>query len=187
MSVNLGPDQCANLLQILKLRFDGNMPRHQGVKWSNIEARLAGKPSVLKSLHAMEESGGEPDVVSIAVDGQAFVFCDCSPESPVGRRSACYDSIARQARKEHRPDSSAEEMATSLGIELLTEEQYHVLQTLGEFDLKTSSWLKTPESVRAMGGALFGDRRYGRVFVYHNGAQSYYAARGFRGLLRLIP
>jgi len=171
------------LLQTLKTRFEANMHRHAGVAWSAVQAKLAGDPDALRSLQQMEASGGEPDVIGRASASAPFIFCDCSPESPVGRRSTCYDAEARLSRKEHRPESSADEMAAVMGIELLTEAQYRELQNLGEFDMKTSSWIQTPADVRALGGALFCDRRYGKVFVYHNGAESYYAARGFRGLL----
>lgn len=173
------------LLQVLQTRFEKHMHRHAGTPWSDVRDRLEDHPEALKSLQAMEATGGEPDVLGDADGSGHVVFCDCSPESPTGRRSTCYDAEARAARKEHKPESSAGEMASEMGIELLTEEQYRALQALGEFDLKTSSWLQTPPEVRALGGALFGDRRYGRVFVYHNGVQSYYAARGFRGLLRV--
>ena len=173
------------LLRALKARFEKNMQRHQGIAWVDVRTRLEANPGALKSLRDMEASGGEPDV--IGRDGAAghYTFCDCSAESPTGRRSVCYDREALDARKEHKPQSSAVEMAAEMGVELLTEEQYRELQTLGEFDAKTSSWVSTSSDVRALGGALFCDRRYGRVFVYHNGAQSYYAARGFRGLLRV--
>ncbi len=171
------------LLQVLKARFEKNMKRHQGIEWAGVLARLEENAAALKSLAEMEASGGEPDV--IGKDKDRYVFCDCSAESPSGRRSVCYDQEARESRKEHKPQSSAVEMATAMGIELLTEEQYRALQTLGDFDNKTSSWVSTPSEVRALGGALFCDRRYGKVFVYHNGVQSYYAARGFRGTLRV--
>jgi hypothetical protein len=173
------------LLATLQARFERHIPRHAGMSWSDVRARLDRKPDALKALHAMEATGGEPDVIVIGTNAGRVTFCDCSPESPAGRRSYCYDREARQSRKENKPEGSATEMAAKLGIELLTEEQYRQLQTLGEFDLKTSSWVSTPADVRALGGALFCDRRYGRVFVYHNGAQSYYAARGFRGLLHV--
>lgn len=173
------------LLQALKARFENNMHRHEGVAWSNVQARLEGNLGALDSLQMMEATGGEPDVMGGAKASGPFTFCDCSPESPAGRRSTCYDAEARVSRKEHRPESSAVEIAAAMGIELLTEELYRELQTFGEFDTKTSSWIKTPSDVRSLGGALFCDRRYGRVFVYHNGAQSYYAARGFRGFLRV--
>jgi hypothetical protein len=171
------------LLRTLAVRFEQHMQRHAGVAWADVQARLQASPDAMRSLQAMEASGGEPDV--IGVDGKRFVFCDCAAESPAGRRSTCYDGEARTARKEQRPESSALEMAAEMGVELLTEEGYRALQALGEFDLKTSSWIATPSDVRALGGALFCDRRYGRVFTYHNGAQSYYAARGFRGVLRV--
>ena len=173
------------LLQTLKARFAKNMHRHKGIAWTDVEAALQRKPKTLKSLEAMEASGGEPDVIAIDSDAKTITFCDCSPQSPAGRRSICYDREALDARKEHKPKSSAVEEAAKMGVELLTEEEYRALQQLGEFDTKTSSWVKTPPDVRSLGGALFGDRRYGRVFLYHNGAESYYAARGFRGLLRV--
>lgn len=177
------PEQAKELLQTLKARFDKNMHRHAGADWSEVAARLADHPAALASLAQMEATGGEPDVVGMDKATGNIVFCDCSPESPVGRRSLCYDRAALDARKENKPRGSAEDMAAGMGVALLTEEQYRHLQTLGEFDRKTSSWIATPPDVRKLGGALFGDRRYGRVFVYHNGAESYYAARGFRGLL----
>jgi hypothetical protein len=173
------------LLRTLKARFEQHMPRHAGMAWADVLARLDAKPAALRSLAEMEATGGEPDVV--ARDGAAgpFVFCDCSAETPAGRRSLCYDREALDGRKEHKPAGSAVEAAAAMGIELLTEAEYHALQALGAFDTKTSSWLRTSDEVRALGGALFGDRRYGRVFTYHNGAASYYAVRGFRGLLRV--
>ncbi len=173
------------LLQLLKARFEKHMHRHAGIAWADVQARLDGKPDALGSLQGMEATGGEPDVIGQDTRSGHVVFCDCSPESPAGRRSTCYDVDARESRKEHTPQSSAVEMATAMRIDLLTEERYRELQTLGEFDAKTSSWVSTPPDVRALGGALFCDRRYGKVFVYHNGAQSYYAARGFRGSLRV--
>ena len=173
------------LLQALKARFDKNKHRHPGIAWAQVQARLEGNPDALGSLQAMEATGGEPDVIGQDKASGHVTFCDCAPESPAGRRSGCYDGEARESRKENRPENSAVEMATSMGIEVLTEEQYRELQKLGDFDMKTSSWIKTPPDVRALGGSLFCDRRYGKVFVYHNGAQSYYAARGFRGLLRV--
>jgi hypothetical protein len=173
------------LLRALQERFEKNMQRHAGMAWRQVLARIEGDPSALRSLRAMEDSGGEPDVIGHAEATGSITFCDCSAESPIGRRSVCYDRAALDSRKEHKPQGSAVEMAAAMGIELLTEEQYRELQALGEFDLKTSSWIKTPAEVRALGGALFCDRRYGQVFVYHNGAQSYYAARGFRGRLRV--
>lgn len=173
------------LLQTLQARFEKNRHRHKGVAWVEVQARFESNPNALKSLRAMEETGGEPDVIGQDKESGHFTFCDCSPESPTGRRSVCYDHEALDSRKEHKPQNSAVEMAAEMGIELLTEEQYRELQKLGKFDTKTSSWIKTPPDVRSLGGALFGDYRYGKVFVYHNGAQSYYAARGFRGLLRV--
>jgi hypothetical protein len=173
------------LLQTLKARFEKNMHRHAVIAWANVQARLEGNLEACRSLEKMEATGGEPDVIGEANDPGQFIFCDCSPESPIGRRSTCYDAEARMSRKEHTPETSAVEMAGEMGIELLTEEQYRELQKLGEFDTRTSSWIKTPGDIRALGGALFCDRRYGKVFVYHNGAQSYYAARGFRGSLRV--
>lgn len=173
------------LLQALQARFEQNMHRHAGMAWADVQARLESNAGALRSLQQMEATGGEPDVIGKAKDSGHIIFCDCSPESPTGRRSTCYDAEARASRKEHKPQSSAVEMAVAMGIELLTEEQYRELQKLGEFDTKTSSWIETPADVRALGGALFCDRRYGKVFVYHNGAQSYYGARGFRGLLRV--
>ena len=177
--------QGGELLQVLKERFEKNMQRHKGLAWADVEARLERNAAALKSLQAMEETGGEPDVIGRDRKSGAITFCDCSAESPAGRRSVCYDREARESRKEHRPKDSAVEMAARMGLELLTEEQYRALQALGEFDTKTSSWIATPPDIRALGGALFCDRRYGKVFVYHNGAQSYYAARGFRGLLHV--
>lgn len=173
------------LLRVLKARFEENMQRHEGVKWSEVQVRLEDDAGALRSLYAMEATGGEPDVIGRGGKSGRLTFCDCSKESPSGRRSLCYDREALDARKENKPKGSAVEMAAELGVELLTEEQYRALQELGEFDLKTSSWIATPSDVRSLGGALFCDRRYGRVFVYHNGAQSYYAARGFRGALRV--
>jgi Protein of unknown function (DUF4256) len=174
-----------DLLHVLKARFEKNMHRHGGVAWSDVRARLEGNPAALRSLREMESTGGEPDVVGHDKETNHYTFGDCSAESPTGRRSLCYDREALDSRKENKPQDSAVEMAAAMGIELLTEEQYRELQMLGEFDSKTSSWVRTPSDVRALGGALFCDRRYGKVFVYHNGAQSYYAARGFRGSLRV--
>jgi hypothetical protein len=170
-------------LNVLKARFTKNMQRHAGVQWSTVQDRLLSKPKPLRSLQAMEATGGEPDVVAVNEAEGAFIFCDCSAESPAGRRSLCYDRAALDSRKENKPKGNAVEMAAEIGITLLTEEQYRHLQTLGSFDTKTSSWIATPDDVRSLGGALFCDRRFGRVFVYHNGAESYYAARGFRGSL----
>jgi len=171
------------LLRALKARFEKHTHRHRGVAWADVQAKLERNPDALRSLREMEATGGEPDV--IGQDGGHYTFCDCSAETPTGRRSVCYDREALESRKEHKPESSAVEMAAAMGLALLTEEQYRELQKLDEFDTKTSSWIDTPSDVRALGGALFCDRRYGRVFVYHNGAQSYYAARGFRGSLRV--
>lgn len=173
------------LLRSVQVRFERNMPRHVAVEWGAVRDRLLARSAGLVSLHYMESSGGEPDVIGQDTATGQYLFCDCSAESPVGRRSLCYDREARDSRKEHKPAGSAVEVAASMGIGLLTEAEYRSLQQLGEFDLKTSSWILTPDDVRSLGGALFGDRRYGRVFVYHNGAQSYYAARGFRGILRV--
>ena len=159
------------------------MRRHKGISWDKVQAKLEANPAALKSLGEMEASGGEPDLIGHDDTTGRYMFCDCSAESPGGRRSVCYDRKALDARKEHKPEGSAVEMAAAMGIELLTEAQYRELQTLGEFDTKTSSWVKTPADIRTLGGALFCDRRYGKVFTYHNGAQSYYAARGFRGSL----
>ncbi|MDH3461746.1 MAG: DUF4256 domain-containing protein [Burkholderiaceae bacterium] len=165
------------LLQALKARFARNVHRHVGIAWADVLTKIQGNPSALRSLREMEVSGGEPDVIGHDKWAGQFIFCDCSVESPSGRRSACYDIEALESRKENKPENSAVEMATAMGIDLLTEEQYRELQELGDFDTKTSSWVKTPTEVRALGGALFCDRRYGKVFLYHNGAQSYYAAR----------
>jgi hypothetical protein len=159
------------------------MHRHDGVAWAEVQARLESNPGALRSLQAMEASGGEPDVIGQSEETGCVTFCDCSIESPTGRRSLCYDRAALDSRKENKPAGSAVEMSNEMGIDLMTEEQYRALQQLGEFDTKTSSWVRTPSDVRSLGGALFCDRRYGRVFVYHNGAQSYYTARGFRGSL----
>ena len=170
------------LIATLKARFEKNMNRHKGTAWAEVQARLERNSDALKALRAMEASGGEPDVIGEDRSGH-ITFCDCSAESPSGRRSLCYDKKALQSRKENKPKASALELASEMGIELLTEQQYRELQQLGEFDTKTSSWVQTPPDVRSLGGALFCDRRYGKVFVYHNGAESYYAARGFRGRL----
>lgn len=183
MTRTMTSQQYAGLLQALQQRFEKNMQRHPGLAWSGVQARLDANPAAQVSLSAMEDTGGEPDVIGQDESSGRIVFCDCSPETPSGRRSMCYDRAALEARKENKPKSSAEEMAAAMGVKLLTEEQYRHLQTLGEFDRKTSSWIATPPDVRKLGGALFCDCRYGRVFTYHNGAESYYAARGFRGLL----
>lgn len=179
------PKDRDSLLNSLKNRFEKHPGRHRGLSWQKVLARLEANAGALKSLHAMESTGGEPDVIGYDEASGHYLFCDCSAESPSGRRSLCFDAEALKARKENKPEGSAGEVAAAMGIELLSEKQYRALQELGEFDLKTSSWVATPPDVRALGGALFCDRRYGKVFVYHNGAQSYYAARGFRGLLRL--
>ncbi|MES2974373.1 MAG: DUF4256 domain-containing protein [Pseudomonadota bacterium] len=173
------------LLQALEARFSRNMQRHRGAAWPDVLAKLEGNAAVLKTLHEMESTGGEPDVIAHDRKTGQYLFCDCAAESPVGRRSLCYDRQALDERKENKPAGSAVERAAAMGAELLTEAQYRALQELGEFDLKTSSWILTPPQVRALGGSLFCDRRYGQVFVYHNGAQSYYAARGFRAALRV--
>jgi len=181
----LSSTESDELLQTLKARFEKNMNRHNGLDWDNVEAKLKANPARLRSLNAMEETGGEPDVVGFDKKTGEYIFYDCSAESPKERRSVCYDGEALASRKEHKPADSAVNMANEMGIELLTEEQYRELQTLGTFDLKTSSWVQTPAAIRKLGGALFCDRRYDQVFVYHNGAESYYAARGFRGALRV--
>ena len=181
----LSPKQVSELLDILKTRFEKHVKRHDGVSWATVEARLQSKPEKLWSLSEMERTGGEPDVVGHDKKSGAYLFFDCSAESPSGRRSSCYDREALESRKENKPENSALEMAAEMGIDILTEEQYRKLQELGDFDTKTSSWIQTPLEVRALGGALFCDRRYGKVFVYHNGVQSYYAARGFRGCLQV--
>jgi hypothetical protein len=181
----LSLDQREGLLSALQTRFEKNMNRHKGVEWPNVQAKLEADPEKLWSLHEMERTGGEPDVVGHDEKTGEYIFCDCSAESPKGRRSICYDREALESRKENRPENSATDMAAAIGIELLTEEQYRELQNLGDFDTKTSSWVKTPSDIRKLGGALYCDRRYGHVFVYHNGAESYYAARGFRGALRV--
>ena len=173
------------LFTLLSARFDKNMSRHQGVNWAEIQAKLEAKPEKLWSLNEMEETGGEPDVIDYDQATKEFIFCDCSAESPKGRRNVCYDREGLDSRKEHKPENSAIDMATAMGIELLTEEQYRELQKLGSFDTKTSSWVKTPAEIRKLGGALFGDRRYDHVFVYHNSAPSYYGVRGFRGVLKV--
>lgn len=181
----LSASQSAELLKILEHRFNKHTNRHKGISWEDVQARLIGKPEKLWSLEQMEASGGEPDVIAFDKKTGEFVFVDCAAESPKERRSLCYDGEALRSRKEHKPKSSALDVATDMGVDLLDEAQYRSLQDLGEFDLKTSSWLFTPAEQRKLGGALFGDRRYNRVFIYHNGAESYYAARGFRALLRV--
>lgn len=181
----MNSEQADALRQTLKARFDKNMHRHAAMPWSLVETALERHPAALRSLAEMEASGGEPDVIAHREESGSIVFCDCSPETPVGRRSICYDRAALDGRKENKPRSSALDMAAEMGIALLTEAQYRALQQMGEFDKKSSSWIATPPELRALGGALFCDRRYGRVFTYHNGAESYYAARGFRGMLRV--
>lgn len=181
----LSAEQQSELLKVLKTRFEKNMDRHKGVKWDAVQAKLEAHPEKLWSLDAMEETGGEPDVTGQDKKTGEYIFIDCSPESPKGRRSVCYDRKAWESRKEHKPENTAMDMATDIGIDLLTEEQYRELQRLGEFDKKTSSWIQTPPDIRKLGGAVFCDRRYDTVFLYHNGAESYYAARGFRGVLKV--
>jgi len=182
---NLSPKQAEELLKTLKARFEKNMIRHKGLEWSKVETRLKSKTEKLWSLNEMERTGGEPDVVGYDKSSGEYIFYDCSAESPDGRRSVCYDREALESRKEHKPKDSAVNMASTMGIELLTEEQYREMQKLGKFDLKTSSWVKTPADIRKLGGAIFCDRRYDKVFTYHNGAESYYAARGFRGVMKV--
>lgn len=179
----LNPKQREELLKVLKARFEKNVKRHKGLEWAKVEERIGAHAEKMWSLGEMERTGGEPDVIGYDKKTGEYIFCDCSDESPKDRRSVCYDREALESRKEHKPKNSAVDMAESMGIELLTEEQYRELQTLGDFDTKTSSWVATPSSVRKLGGALFCDRRYDTVFVYHNGAESYYAVRGFRGSL----
>ena len=181
----LSPTQRKELLKVLKTRFEKNMKRHKGLEWAKVEAKLEASPEKLWSLDDMEVSGGEPDVVGQDKKTGEYIFYDCSEQSPSGRRSVCYDREALESRKEHKPKNSAMDLAADMGIEILTEEQYRELQQLGEFDTKTSSWVKTPAAIRELGGALFCDRRYNHVFLSHNGADSYYGARGFRGSLRI--
>lgn len=181
----LTQEQREELFDILKIRFDKNINRHEGLEWAKVQAKLEANTEKLWSLHEMEITGGEPDVVAYDQESDTYTFIDCSPESPKGRRSVCYDREALESRKKHKPETSVIDMVTDMGIELLTEEQYRALQELGNFDLKSSSWVATPADIRKLGGAIFCDRRYDRVFMYHNGADSYYAARGFRGALRV--
>ncbi|HWB83204.1 MAG TPA: DUF4256 domain-containing protein [Bryobacteraceae bacterium] len=182
---NLSPKQSEQLLKALKARFEKNRNRHEGLQWAQVQANLQASAEKLWSLNEMERTGGEPDVIGHDESTGEYIYCDCSAESPQGRRSLCYDREALESRKQHKPENNALDMAAAMGIELLTEEQYRELQKLGEFDTKTSSWIQTPSRIRKLGGALFCDRRYDTVFVYHNGAESYYAARGLRGSLRL--
>jgi Protein of unknown function (DUF4256) len=182
---DLPAKQRDELLSILKTRFEKNMTRHKGIDWAAVQERLAARPEKLWALSQMESTGGEPDVAGYDKKTGEYIFYDCAAESPGGRRSVCYDREGLDARKEFKPENNAVDMAANMGIELLTEDDYRALQQLGRFDTKTSSWLKTPAAIRKLGGAIFGDFRYGQVFVYHNGAQSYYGARGFRGLLRV--
>ncbi len=181
----LSPEQREGLIRALKARFEKNMNRHKGLEWARVQARLEANTGKLWSLNEMERTGGEPDVVSHDERTGEYVFYDCSPESPIGRRKACYDRAAQEARKVAKPEDNAIDMAAAMGVEILTEEQYRELQELGNFDTKTESWVKTPSDIRKLGGALFADRRYGRVFVFHNSAPSWYSSRGFRGSLRV--
>lgn len=181
----LSAEHRGELITTLKARFEKNMKRHKGIEWAKVQAKLEANPGKLWSLNEMEKTGGEPDVIGYDKKTGEYIFYDCSAESPKGRRSICYDREAWDSRKENKPENTAMDMATDMGIELLTEEQYRELQKLGNFDTKTSSWVKTPSEIRKLGGAVFCDRRYDTVFLYHNGAESYYAARGFRGLLRV--
>jgi hypothetical protein len=181
----LSSSQREELLDVLKARFEKNTNRHQGLEWAKVRAKLEAAPEKLWSLQEMESTGGEPDVVGYDKKADEYVFFDCSPQSPKGRYSLCYDREALDSRKAHKPKNSATDMAEAMGVELMTEDQYHELQKLGDFDTKSSSWLKTPADVRKLGGAIFGDRRFGRVFIYHNGAESYYSGRGFRSSLRV--
>src|SRR6202023_1722267 len=182
---DLSPEQRKELLRALKSRFEKNMNRHEGLEWAKVQAKLEANAEKLCSLHEMERTGGEPDVVGHDKKTGEYIFYDCSAESPKGRRSVCYDRQALELRKEHKPENNAIDMAAALGIELFKEEQYRELQKLGNFDTKTPSWITTPSEIRNLGGAIFADYRYGKVFVYHNGAESYYAARAFRGSLRV--
>ncbi|WP_208590796.1 DUF4256 domain-containing protein [Gracilibacillus suaedae] len=182
---DLSTEQREELLEVLQSRFEKNMHRHNGLEWANVQAKLVAKPEKLWTLSEMERTDGKPDVVGYDEEKDEYIFYDCSAESPKGRRKVCYDREALESRKKHKPETSAIDMATAMGIELLTEEQYRELQKLEDFDKKTSSWVQTPDNIRKLGGALFCDRRYDTVFVYHNGAESYYGARGFRGSLRV--
>lgn len=181
----LSSEQCEELLKILKDRFEKNMNRHEEIEWNKLHEKIKFNDEKLWSLNEMEITGGEPDVIGYDEESGEYIFCDCSAESPKGRRSICYDNEALESRKENKPKDSAVNMAVTMGVELLTHEQYRNLQELGKFDLKTSSWVKTPDNIRKLGGAIFCDRRYDTVFVYHNGAESYYGSRGFRSILRV--
>lgn len=181
----LSVEQREELIKVLQARFEKSMNRHEGLEWAKVELKLNANPEKLWSLNEMEVTGGEPDVVGYDKERDEYIFCDCSKESPKGRRSLCYDLEALEARKKHKPENNVIDVATAMGIELLTEQQYRELQKLGDFDMKSSSWVQTPSDIRELGGALFCDYRFGHVFVYHNGADSYYAARGFRGSLRV--
>ena len=183
MAASRASSQHEALFHTLKERFEANMARHRGITWAQVEKRLASKPASLRSLSQMEETGGEPDVVGLDKKSGEILFYDCSPETPKGRVSVCYDRAGLESRKEHKPKDTAMDLAQEMGVELLTEEEYHALQELGEFDRKTSSWVKTPADIRKLGGALYGERRYQRIFIGHNGAQSYYGVRGFRARL----
>jgi len=185
MKKQLSTEQRVELLDTLRARFEENAVRHKRIKWADVLARLEANPTKAWSLYEMERTGGEPDVVGFDNKTGECIFFDCSEETPKGRRSLCYDRAAWESRKQHKPESDAQSVAAAIGIEILTEDEYYDLQQVGEFDLKTSSWIATPRDVRELGGALFGDRRFGRIFTYHNGAESYYAARGFRGSLRV--
>lgn len=181
----LSSEQQEELLQVLKARFEKNTARHEGIRWEDVQARLKAHQKKLWSIGEMERTEGEPDIIGYDDKTGEYIFCDCSPESPKGRRSICYDPAALESRKEHKPKHSAIGMADEMGVEILNEDEYRQLQSLGKFDLKTSSWVQTPEAIRKLGGALFCDQRYDHVFTYHNGAESYYGARGFRGMVRV--
>jgi hypothetical protein len=185
MKKELSPEEREELLSVLKTRFEKHTARHEGIEWAKVQARLETRPEKLWSLNEMERTGGEPDVVGYDNSADEYIFYDCSAESPKGRRSLCYDRAAHEARKEFKPEDTAMDVAAAMGVEFLTEEQYRELQQMGKFDLKTSSWIQTPADIRKLGGAVFCDRRYDTVFLYHNGAESYYAARGFRGSLKV--
>jgi hypothetical protein len=181
----LSSDQAYSVLNIIKQRFEKNINRHPGIEWEKLKLKLENNPIKLYSLFQMEDTGGEPDIIAFDKSKEEYIFCDCSAESPIGRRNTCYDKAALDSRKSFKPVNNAVDMAASMGITIMDEAEYRELQTRGKFDMKTSSWLKTPDNIRKLGGAIFGDYRYDTVFIYHNGAQSYYAARGFRGILRV--